>query len=82
MIEKENHELRKELSKYSGVSPSAVKPGQVRNYKLAFVCIRNYFNAVLNSDVQYISIYRNDIFIQYRDTLLAFGCIDTLEWTV
>lgn len=28
MIEKENHELRKELSKYSGVSPSAVKPGQ------------------------------------------------------
>ena len=27
--------------------------------------------------MQYISIYRNiDIFIQYRDTILAFGCID------
>ena len=32
------------------------------------------------SDVQYVSnllVYRNiDIFIQYRDTILAFGCID------
>ena len=35
------------------------------------------------SDVQYVSIYRNiDIFVEYRDTILAFGCIDTLEWTV
>ena len=35
------------------------------------------------SDVRYVSIYRNiDIFIEYRDTILAFGCIDTLEWTV
>ena len=35
------------------------------------------------SDVRYVSIYRNiDIFVQYRDTILAFGCIDTLEWTV
>ena len=35
------------------------------------------------SDVRYVSIYRNiDIFVEYRDTILAFGCIDTLEWTV
>ena len=35
---------------------------------------------VQTSDVQYVSIYRNiDIFVEYRDTLLAFGCIDTLE---
>ena len=33
------------------------------------------------SDMQYISIYRNiDIFIQYHDTILAFGCIDALEF--
>ena len=23
-----------------------------------------------------------DIFVEYRDTILAFVCIDTLEWTV
>ena len=38
---------------------------------------------IITSDVRYVSIYRNiDIFIQYRDTILAFECIDTLEWTV
>ena len=46
-----------------------------RNVKLQVV--------VRSSDVRYVSIYRNiDIFIEYRDTILAFGCIDTLEWTV
>ena len=35
------------------------------------------------SDVRYVLIYRNIVlFVQYRDTILAFGCIDTLEWTV
>ena len=35
------------------------------------------------SHVQYVSIYRNiDTFIQYRDTILAFECISTLEWVV
>ena len=35
------------------------------------------------SDVRYVSIYRNiDIFVEYRDTILAFGCINTLEWAV
>ena len=34
-------------------------------------------------NVRYVSIYQNiEIFIQYRDTILAFGCIDTLVWTV
>ena len=38
---------------------------------------------LFSSDVRYVSIYRNiDIFVQYRDTILAFKCIDTLEWTV
>ena len=38
---------------------------------------------IKSSDVRYVSIYRNiEIFIQYRDTILAFGCIDTLVWTV
>ena len=37
----------------------------------------------VHSDVRYVSVYRNiDIFVEYRDTILAFGCIDTLEWTV
>ena len=41
------------------------------------------FWSVNSSDVRYVSIYRNiDIFVQYRDTILAFKCIDTLEWTV
>ena len=32
----------------------------------------------LNSDVRYVSIYQNiDIFVEYRDTILAFGCINT-----
>lgn len=29
-IDKENYELRKELSKQTGVSPNAIRPGQVR----------------------------------------------------
>ena len=38
---------------------------------------------MVTSDVRYVSIYQNiDIFVEYRDTILAFGCIDTLEWTV
>ena len=38
---------------------------------------------IRSSDVRYVSIYQNiDICIQYRDTILAFGCIDTLEWAV
>ena len=37
----------------------------------------------MTSDVRYISINPNiDICIQYRDTILALGCINTLEWTV
>ena len=36
---------------------------------------------LLFSDVRYLLIYQNtDIFIQYRDTILVFGCIDTLEY--
>ena len=41
------------------------------------------YDIIVTSDVQYVSIYKNiDIFIQYRDTILAFGGIDTLVWAV
>ena len=30
--------------------------------------------------INILKILNIDIFIQYRDTILAFGCIDTLEW--
>ena len=49
---------------------------------MSYTCTDNaHVNNI--SDVRYVSIYRNiDIFVEYRDTILASGCIDTLEWTV
>ena len=49
-----------------------------KNFLFVFVT-----NRLITSDVRYVSIYRNiEIFIQYRDTISAFGCIDTLVWAV
>ena len=53
------------------------KEGSIEHSKL-FPSLNRY---IIISDVRYTSIYLNIYFIEYRDTILAFGYIDTLAWT-
>ena len=52
-----------------------------RRFDRTFKAFSSPNRYIIISDVRYTSIYLNIYFIEYRDTILAFGYIDTLAWT-